>query len=235
MKVAILCGGRGMRFQPLSDSIPKPMAQIGEMPLLEHILRIYRHQGFEEFVLLLGYKGGMIMDYFSEKHPDWEIEFLFTGVEAKTGERVLKAKRLLEETFFLTYGDGLADIDLKRELEFHRGHDGIGTMTVIPLPSQFGIVSFDSRRRVSHFVEKPILKDHWINGGFFVFDPEFFDYDLGLDLEKEILPALATKGLLYAYPHTGFWRCMDQYKDYRQLNDLWERGEAKWKLWGEEE
>lgn len=232
MKVAILCGGRGMRFQPLSDSIPKPMALIGEMPILEHILRIYRHQGFEEFVLLLGYKGGMIMDYFSEKHPEWEIDFLFTGVEAKTGERVLKAKRLLEETFFLTYGDGLADIDLKKELEFHRGHDGIGTMTIIPLPSQFGVVSFDSNQRVSNFVEKPILKDYWINGGFFVFDPEFFDYDLGLDLEKEILPGLAGKGQIYAHPHNGFWRCMDQYKDYRQLNDLWRRGKAKWKVWG---
>lgn len=231
MKVAILCGGKGTRFQPLSESMPKPMARIGEMPILEHIMRIYAHQGFEEFVLLLGYKGGVILDYFTENHPDWPIEFKFTGVNAKTGERVFKAKDLLEETFFLTYGDGLADIDLKAELRFHKKRKGLGTITVTPMPSQFGIVSFGAQDRVTRFVEKPILREHWINGGFFVFEPEFFDHEGGLDLEKDILPALSKKELLYAFKHEGFWRCMDQYKDYLQLNELWKNGGAKWAVW----
>jgi len=229
MKVAILCGGKGTRFQPMAESIPKPMAKIGEMPILEHIMRIYAHSGYDEFVLLLGHRGGVIVDYFTETHPDWDIKFKFTGVNAQTGERIFKARNLLGDTFFLTYGDGLADINLKEELKFHQNHDGIGTMTIIPMPSPFGMVSLDGNK-VKNFVEKPVLAEHWINGGFFTFDSEVFDYK-GKDLEKDMLPALAKKGLLYAYKHTGFWRCMDHYKDYTQLNELWKNGNAKWVVW----
>lgn len=232
MKVAILCGGKGTRFQSLTEEMPKPMAKIGVMPILEHIMRIYAHYGHNEFVLLLGYKGGVILDYFSEKYPEWDIEFKFTGVKAQTGERVFKARESLDETFFLTYGDGLADINLREELKFHKSHKGVGTATVTPMPSPFGDVSLAKNNKIMDFTEKPILTEHWINGGFFVFNSEIFDYK-GKDLEKDILPALAKKGQLYAYKHTGFWRCMDHYKDYNLLNDLWKNGEAKWVIWGD--
>jgi glucose-1-phosphate cytidylyltransferase len=231
MKVVILCGGKGTRFQPLTKTIPKPMAKIGDMPILEHIMKIYAYYGFDDFILLIGYKGGIILDYFSENHPDWNIEFKFTGIDTQTGERVFKAKELLDDTFFLTYGDGLADINLKKELEFHKSHDGIGTITITPLPSQFGVISVGEDNKITNFIEKPILKEHWINGGFFIFDSEIFDYKVGKDLEKDVLPALSKKGFLYAYKHTGFWRCMDQYKDQVQLKELWEKGIAEWAIW----
>jgi len=229
MKVAILCGGKGTRFRPMSESIPKPMAQIGDMPILEHTMRIYAYFGYNEFVLLLGYKGEVIVDYFTETYPEWDIEFKFTGVNTQTGERIFKAKNLLGDSFFLTYGDGLANINLKEELKFHQSHKGIGTIMIIPMPSPFGVVTLDDNR-VKNFIEKPILTEHWINGGFFIFNSEIFDYG-GKDLEKEILPKLAEKGLLYAYKHTDFWRCMDHYKDYAQLNELWKNGAAKWAVW----
>jgi len=230
MKVAILCGGKGTRFQG-GGGIPKPMAKIGEMPILEHIMKIYSHHGYDDFVLLIGYKGEVIMDYFSEAHPDWNIDFKFAGSESKTAERVFKAKALLSERFFLTYGDGLADINLKEELAFHERHHGLGTITVTPMPSQYGIVAYNTRGRVKDFKEKPLLKDRWINGGFFIFEPEFFDYMGGEDLERNVLPKMAEKGVLYAYKHMGFWKCMDQHKDYIQLNELWKNGKAKWVVW----
>jgi glucose-1-phosphate cytidylyltransferase len=232
MKVAILCGGKGTRFQG-KGGIPKPMARIGEMPILEHIMRIYSYHGYDDFVLLIGYKGGVIMDYFSEAHPDWSIEFKYTGIEANTAERVFKARELLSERFFLTYGDGLADIDLNEELAFHKKHRGVGTVAVTPMPSQFGIVTYNSEGRIREFREKPVLRDRWINAGFFIFEPEFFDYEVGGDLERDVLPEMARKGVLYAYKHLGFWKCMDQYKDYIQLNELWNNGKAKWAVWRE--
>jgi len=230
MKVAILCGGKGTRFQPVSEDIPKPMAKIGDMPILEHVMRIYSHFGHKEFVLLLGHKGNVIEDYFKGLHPDWEIEFKYTGEDAQTGERVFKARDLLDDTFFLTYGDGLANIDLNEELKFHRKHGGLGTVVVTPLPSPFGVLSLDDNNRVENFIEKPTLEEHWINGGFFIFDKEIFNYS-GKNLEKDVLPKLASDGLLYAYKHTGFWKCMDHYKDYTQLNEMWNNGSAKWAIW----
>ena len=230
MKVAILCGGKGTRFQG-EGGIPKPMARIGDMPILEHIMRIYSHQGYDDFVLLIGYKGGVILDYFSEAHPDWQIEFKFTGLETNTAERVFKAKKLLTDRFFLTYGDGLADINIKEELAFHERKGGVGTIAITPMPSQFGIVTHDGDGRILEFIEKPVLRDRWINAGFFVFEPEFFDYQVGNDLERDVLPRMAKDGVIYAYRHTGFWKCMDQYKDYIQLNELWRNGKAKWAVW----
>lgn len=229
MKVVILCGGKGTRFQG-EGGIPKPMARVGEIPILEHIMKIYSHQGYDDFVLLIGYKGGMIMDYFSEAHPNWKIDFRFTGIESKTAERVFKAKAVLGETFFLTYGDGLADINLREELAFHKKHRGVGTIAITPMPSQFGIVTYNTGGRIKEFTEKPVLKDRWINGGFFIFEPEFFDYK-GKDLEREVLPKMAENSVLYAFKHVGFWKCMDQYKDYIQLNELWKNGKAKWAVW----
>jgi len=231
MKVAILCGGKGTRFQG-EGGIPKPMARIGEMPILEHIMKIYSHYGYDDFVLLMGYKGGIIMDYFSEAHPDWKIDFKFTGIKSKTAERVFRARELLSETFFLTYGDGLADINIKDELAFHQRHRGVGTIAVTPMPSQFGIVTYDSGGRIREFKEKPVIRDRWINAGFFIFEPEFFDY-AGKDLERDVLPKMAEDGVLYAYKHLGFWKCMDQYKDYIQLNELWKNGKAEWATWWE--
>jgi glucose-1-phosphate cytidylyltransferase len=229
MKVAILCGGKGTRFQPVSEDIPKPMAPIGNMPILEHMMGIYSHFGHKDFVLLLGYKGDVIEDYFKGRHEDWNIEFKFTGEDSQTGERVFKARDLLDDTFFLTYGDGLADININEELKFHKGHEGIGTITMVPMPSPFGVLSLNGNK-VRDFIEKPTLKEHWINGGFFIFETGIFDYS-GRDLEKDILPKLASDGLLYAYEHTGFWKCMDHYKDYTQLNEMWNNGSAKWAMW----
>jgi glucose-1-phosphate cytidylyltransferase len=232
MKVAILCGGKGTRFQN-SQGVPKPMARIGEMPILEHIMRIYSYYGHDEFILLIGYKGGMIMDYFSEAHPDWSIEFKFTGIEANTAKRVFKAKELLDERFFLTYGDGLADINIHEELAFHKRQGGVGTVAVTPMPSQFGVVKYNRESKIKEFIEKPVLRDRWINAGFFIFEPEFFNYGVGDDLERDVLPKMAGEGVLYAFRHRGFWRCMDQYKDYIHLNELWNNGKAKWAVWQE--
>jgi|TARA_B100002003_G_scaffold229831_1_gene239487 glucose-1-phosphate cytidylyltransferase len=230
MKVAILCGGKGTRFQG-GEGIPKPMARIGGLPILEHIMKIYSYHGYDDFILLLGYKERVITDYFSEVHPDWNIDFKFTGLDSNTAERVFKAKTLLNERFFLTYGDGLADINLEKEIEFHEKHKGIGTITVTPMPSQYGIVVSSRKGRIQDFQEKPILKDRWINGGFFIFEPDFFDYARAKDLERDVLPKMAEKGVLYAFKHTGFWKCMDQHKDYTELNNLWKKNKANWAMW----
>lgn len=231
MKVAILCGGKGTRFYPLSESTPKPLIKIGDMPILEHVMRIYSHYGYNEFILLLGHKGGAILDYFAEKHPKWDIEFKYTGVNTQTGDRIYKARDLLGDSFFLTYSDGLADINLDEELKFHKKHKGIGTVTITPLPSPFGIATFNSNNRITSFMEKPILNDRWINAGFFIFNKEVFDHWEGRDLEKEILPKLSKTKSLYAYNHLGFWKCMDHYKDYTYLNEHWKNGSAKWAVW----
>ena len=230
MKVAILCGGKGTRFQG-GEGIPKPMARIGGLPILEHIMNIYSYHGYDDFILLLGYKERVITDYFSEVHPDWNINFKFTGLDSNNAERVFKAKELLNERFFLTYGDGLADINLEKEIEFHEKHKGIGTITVTPMPSQYGIVVSSGKGRIQDFQEKPILKDRWINGGFFIFEPDFFDYAREKDLERDVLPKMAKKDVLYAFKHTGFWKCMDQHKDYIELNNLWKKNKADWAMW----
>ena len=232
--VAILCGGRGTRLQEHTEFIPKPLVEIGGTPILRHVILIYATQGFRRFLLGVGYKGEQIERFITETPwPDKiEIECVDTGIETPTGGRIkLMENRLGGQTFCATYADGVADVDLGGLLEFHSGHGALASMTVVRPELQFGIARLDGQDRVAGFTEKPRL-EHWINGGFFVFEPGAFDYlTESSTLEREPLEGLAADGQLRAFRHTGFWDCMDTYKDAIALNDVWERGRAPWKLW----
>lgn len=237
MPVAILCGGRGTRLQEHTHAIPKALVEIGAKPILWHVIRIYAAQGFRRFLLLTGYKGEQIADFVrAQGWPEAvEIDCVETGLDTPTGGRVaLAGERLYEDAFCLTYADGVADIDLAALLDCHREGGTIGTLTAVRPRSQFGIASLAGDGRVVGFEEKPRL-DHWVNGGFFCFQPAFLDY-VAPDsvLEREPLERLAAEGELRAYRHTGFWDCMDTYKDAVILNDLWRAGEAPWAIWDRE-
>jgi glucose-1-phosphate cytidylyltransferase len=234
MPVAILCGGRGTRLVERTHAIPKALVEIGAEPILWHVIRIYAAQGFGEFVLLTGYRGEMIADFVAaEEWPeDVEIECLETGLDTPTGGRLALAReRLGGGSFCLTYADGVADIDLGALVDFHRAGGATGTMTVVRPRSQFGITELAEDGTVHGFEEKPRL-DHWVNGGFFCFEPSFLDYVTPDSvLEREPLERLAAARELRAFRHTGFWDCMDTYKDAVVLNDLWRAGDAPWRVW----
>jgi glucose-1-phosphate cytidylyltransferase len=230
--VAILCGGRGARLRERTAEIPKPLVEIGEMPILWHVIQMYCAQGFERFLLATGYKGELIERFVTEQ--DWpenvEVACVDTGLETNTGGRIGALRPLLgEETFCATYADGLADIDLTSLLDFHAAHRALATMTVVRPRLQFGVAQLEEDGAVLGFHEKP-PSEHWINGGFFCFEPGLFDY-LAPDsvLEREPLQRLAAAGELRAYRHEGFWECMDTYKDAVALNDLWASGQAPWR------
>jgi glucose-1-phosphate cytidylyltransferase len=232
--VAILCGGRGTRLQERTHSIPKALVEIGGKPILWHVIRIYAAQGHRRFLLLTGYLGEQIEAYVDSAR--WEepitVECLDTGLRTNTGGRVARvADRLRDGTFCLTYADGVADIDLAAQAAFHRRHEALVTMTVVRPYSQWGIALIDGQERITGFREKPRL-DYWINGGFLVCEPQFLDH-IGSDsvLEREPLELAAASGGLAAYRHEGFWDCMDTYKDAVTLNDLWESGQAPWRVW----
>jgi glucose-1-phosphate cytidylyltransferase len=231
--VLILCGGRGTRLQEKTRSIPKPLVEIGGRPIVWHVVQIYAAQGFKRFLLLTGYKSELIEEFVAAE--DWPegvtVEPVFTGEDTPTGGRVhLAAPELADGTFCVTYADGVADIELAQTLEFHHDHGALATMSVVRPELQFGITELGSDGTVTGFREKP-RSDHWINGGFFVFERGVLDY-LAEDsvLERDPLERLASEGQLRAYRHEGFWECMDTYKDAVNLNDLWEQG-APWKLW----
>jgi glucose-1-phosphate cytidylyltransferase len=232
--VVILCGGRGTRLQERTQSIPKPLIEIGAEPILWHVIRIYAAQGLRRFLLATGYRGELVQSFVREH--DWpagiEVQCVDTGLDTPTGGRIkLLEGRLAGETFCATYSDGVADVDLEALIAFHRAEGAAATMTVVRPLLQFGITELDGNGRVTGFHEKP-RSDHWINGGFFVFEPEVFAYlDRSSVLEREPLEGLADDGQLRAYRHTGFWECMDTYKDAVQLNDLWASGSAPWKVW----
>ena len=232
--VVILCGGRGTRLQERTHSIPKALVEIGGRPILWHVIRIYAAHGLRRFVLSTGYLGEMIDDYVSsESWPEGvEIEPVETGLETPTGGRIkLVGDRLGDSTFCATYADGVADIDLGALLAFHRDHGDLATVTVVRPRSQFGVAELDGAGRVASFDEKPRL-DHWVNGGFFCFEPAALDYiEASSVLEAEPLERLAADGHLHAYRHDGFWDCMDTYKDAVILNDLWKGGAAPWRIW----
>jgi glucose-1-phosphate cytidylyltransferase len=231
--VVILCGGRGTRLQERTRSIPKPLVEIGGRPILWHVMQIYLAHGFRSFVLCTGYRAEMI-DAFaaSETWPqDTKIRCLPTGEDTPTGGRLRQAAQTLDSQFCATYADGVADVDLRAVLAFHRDHGATATMTVVRPELQFGVAQLNGDGVVRGFVEKP-RSEHWINGGFFCFEPSVVDV-LADDsvLEREPLERLAGRGDLRAYRHEGFWDCMDTYKDATLLNDLWAEDRAPWKLW----
>jgi glucose-1-phosphate cytidylyltransferase len=229
--VVILCGGRGTRLREKTESVPKALVEIGGRPILWHVIGIYAAQGFERFLLATGYLGEMVEDFVAdESWPNGvEVECIDTGLDTPTGGRIARlGERLAGETFCATYADGVADIDLDELLAFHHRRDTLGTVTVVQPHLQWGVARLGEEDKVAGFVEKP-RSEHWINGGFFCFEPSVLDY-IGADsvLEREPLEQLAASGQLSAYRHEGFWDCMDTYKDAVELNDLWSSGAAPW-------
>jgi glucose-1-phosphate cytidylyltransferase len=232
--VAILCGGRGTRLQERTESLPKALVEIGGRPILWHVIKIYAAQGCRRFVLLTGHLGEMVERFAASEH--WPagvaVECLDTGPDTPTGGRLkLAAETIGPATFFATYADGVADIDLAALADFHHAHGDLATVTVVRPNLQFGIAQLDGDTRVGGFVEKP-RSEQWINGGFFCFEPGVLAY-VAEDsvLEREPLERLAGEGRLHGYRHEGFWDCMDTYKDAVMLNDLWSDGSAPWKVW----
>jgi glucose-1-phosphate cytidylyltransferase len=232
--VVILCGGRGTRLREQTETIPKPLVEIGGRPIVWHVIRIYAEQGFRRFVLCTGHRGELIEDFVrSDGLPGGlDISCVPTGEDTPTGGRVARvADRLDGRRFCVTYADGVADIDLAALLAFHEEHGALATMTVVQPELQFGVAELNGDGQVRGFTEKPRF-DGWINGGFLCFEPRALDY-VGADsvLEREPLERLAGDGELRAFRHEGFWDCMDTYKDAVLLNDLWAAGRAPWKLW----
>ena len=258
MKVLILAGGFGTRLSEETGIKPKPMVEIGGKPILWHILKTYSHYGFNEFVILLGYKGYMIKEYFANyflhnssvtidiknnaievldnKSENWKITLLDTGLNTMTGGRIKQAKELIgNDKFMLTYGDGVSDVNIKELVDFHNDHDGIITMTTVQPQSRYGTIAYgDDDKQVKSFEEKPKGERGWINGGFFVCDPEVFDYiedSTRCVFEREPLEKMSADKKLYAFKHKGFWRAMDSLKDKNDLENLWNSNKAKWKIW----
>lgn len=254
MKVLILAGGYGTRISEESDIKPKPMIEIGGKPILWHIMKHYSSFGFNEFVILLGYKSYVIKEYFAnyylhnsdvtidtakksiEVHnnysENWKITLLETGLDTMTGGRVKRAKDYIgNETFMLTYGDGVSDVNISELLKYHKSHGKKATMTAIQPEGKFGALSIESDNRISNFLEKPKGDGAWINGGFFVCEPQVLDYltDDQTIFERAPLEKLAKEGELFSYKHHGFWQCMDTLRDKNYLNDIWTKGQAKWK------
>lgn len=257
MKVLILAGGLGTRLGEETGVRPKPMVGIGGYPILWHIMKIYSHYGFNDFVILTGYKQEVIKDYFvnyymnnsnvtidlsnnsAEVHQNmcepWKVTLFYTGRNTLTGSRIKKAKDFIgNERFMLTYGDGVSDVNISDLLDFHAKSGKLCTLTTVQPEGRFGVLKVEDDGRVSNFQEKPKNEDSWINGGFFVCEPEIFNYIAeGDDIiwEQQPLQHLAQDGQLNAYKHRGFWRPMDMLKDKEDLNKIWASGHAPWKVW----
>lgn len=254
-KVVILAGGLGTRLAEETEIKPKPMVEIGGKPILWHIMKGYAHDGFTQFLIALGYKGEVIKHYFLDYHTmssdmiidladdrvrkhksgceKWSVHLINTGLDTLTGGRVKRLESWLEgKTFMVTYGDGVADIDIRALLKFHRAHGCIGTVTAVRPPSRFGGLVLDGDR-VTEFTEKSQIGEGWINGGFMVFEPAVFQYlkDDRSVLETDGLERLAADRQLAAYRHDRFWQCMDTLRDKRQLEQLWQSGHSPWKVW----
>lgn len=257
MKVAILCGGLGTRLREETEFRPKPMVEIGGRPILWHIMKKYAHHGFSDFVLCLGYRGNIIKDYFlnyeamnndfticlgqrshiryhgHHTEQGFNITLADTGLNTQTGGRVRRIQKYVgRDTFLLTYGDGLSDVDIPELIRFHKSHGKLATVTSVSPVSRYGMLELGGQGEVMRFAEKPTIEG-WMSTGFFVLEPGVFDY-LGGDeciFEHEPLERLAADGQLVAYRHTGFFYAMDTYREYQYLNDLWSRGTAPWKNW----
>lgn len=229
MRTVILCGGKGTRAYPHTIDVPKPLLEIDGQPVLRQTMDIYAAQGFTDFVLAAGYKMDLIAEFAASLPNDWRVDVVDTGEDTNTGGRVLRCRERVGDRFFVTYADGVGNVNLTALLEFHAGHSGVATLTTVPLPSQYGTIVFEPDGRVEEFREKPRLPDHHINAGFFVFDAEAFEHWGGEDLENDVLPSLGDRGLLFAFRHDGFWRSMDTYKDAVELTKLCVGGHAPWK------
>lgn len=257
MKTVILCGGIGYRLKEETEFKPKPMVQIGGKPILWHIMKIYAHYGFNEFIIALGYKGDYIKQYFlNEKNmthnftldtstgdtkiyknnnsnsDNFKITFVNTGEETLPGERILRIKDYIpksDDHFMVTYGDGVSDINIKELVEFHLKQKTIGTVTGVHPRSKYGLLKVRENGLVSKFIEKPVLNE-WINGGFMIFKKDFFKYLNSGEFEHEALKRLIQQKQLSAFIHDGFWHCMDTYPDVDNLNKLWKE-DPKWKIW----
>jgi glucose-1-phosphate cytidylyltransferase len=257
MKVVLLCGGLGTRMREETEFRPKPLVEVGGRPILWHIMKLYAHYGFSDFVLCLGYKGNMIKEYFlnyeamnndfticlgKESHieyngrheeQDFRITLAETGLETMTGGRLKRARQYItDDCFMMTYGDGVSDVDIPRLLEFHRSHGKLATVTTFRPISRFGILDIDDTNQVLNFIEKP-KSDAWASAGFFVFDRKVLDYIDGdmTTLEREPLERLAAERQLVAFHHPGFFYAMDTYREFQILNDLWKSDQAPWKVW----
>jgi glucose-1-phosphate cytidylyltransferase len=255
MKVIILCGGLGTRLAEETELKPKPMVEIGGRPILWHIMKLYAHHGFREFALALGYKGEVIKRFFLEHYhisggftvnlakghveahdqerDDWIVHLVDTGNQTQTGGRIKRCARWLHnEAFMMTYGDGVANVDLRKVIEFHGAHGKLATVTAVRPPARFGGLVFDGDL-VKEFTEKPQIGEGWINGGFFVLEPQVLDYiqDDDTIFEREPLERLANDRQLVAYHHPNFWQCMDTLRDARLLESLWQENRAPWKVW----
>ena len=229
MKTVILCGGYGTRLSEETAIRPKPVVKIGGKPILEHIMNIYKYYGYNQFVLALGYKSEYIKKFYKNKK---NIKLVYTGKDTKTGGRLLRLKKYLnnEKTFMLTYGDGVSNINIKKAVRFHKNHGKIATITAVRPPVRFGELKI-SRNKVKSFKEKPQVGQGWINGGFFIFNNKVLNFikDDQTMLEKEPLEKLTKTGQLMAFEHKGFWKCMDTMRDKILLNKLWKEGNALWK------
>ncbi len=257
MKVVILAGGFGTRLSEETVLKPKPMVEIGYKPILWHIMKIYSYYGHNDFIICLGYKGYMIKEYFTDyyiHHSDftinlrtndikihntdsepWNITLVDTGLYAMTGARIKKIKKYIgNETFLLTYGDGVSDVNIYKLIEFHYKHKKLATLTAVQPEGKFGALDIENKYFVKKFLEKPKGDGGWVNGGFFVLEPAIFDYipdGDNIKWEEEPLEGLAADGELVAYKHYGFWRPMDTLRDNKILNELWNNNKAPWKCW----
>jgi glucose-1-phosphate cytidylyltransferase len=258
MKVVILAGGLGTRLMEETEARPKPMVEIGGKPILWHIMKIYEKHGFNDFIICLGYKAQSIKEYFlnyylynsdvtvelERNHVEvhysntesFKITLVDTGLNTNTAGRIKKIQKYVgEDTFMLTYGDGVSDVDLKALLSFHYAHGKLATLTSIQTPGRFGNIEMDDNGNVDHFVEKPDDDGMWINGGFFVLNSGIFKYLNGemdtIQWEKGPLFKIAEDKQLMAYRHKGFWKCMDALRDRIELENMWNTGNAKWKIW----
>jgi len=228
IETVILCGGKGTRAYPHTVELPKPLLEVDDRPVLQHVIDIYAGQGFDRFVLAAGYRSDMIAKFAATLPPELGVDVRDTGEDTNTGGRVWRCRDTLGDTFFVTYGDGLGDVDLRALLDFHRSHPGAATLTTVALPSQYGTLELDGGGRVQRFREKPKLPEHRINAGFFAFDKRVFELWDGEDLEREVLPRLSEAGELYAFDHHGFWKSMDTYKESLDLTELCRPGPPPW-------
>jgi glucose-1-phosphate cytidylyltransferase len=226
----VLCGGLGTRAWPLTEELPKPLLPVGDRPVLEHLVEIYLRAGVQRMVLATGYRGDLVEKWAAglSLPAGASVTCVDTGEDSATGERVLRCAAEVGDTFFVTYGDGLGNVDLEALLGAHRSSGLLATVTTVPLPSQYGTLDLDDSGRVLGFHEKPVLSDHWINAGFFVLSRAVFDDWPGPDLERDVLPALAGSGQLGSYKHRGFWKSMDTQKDVADMNRLAVEGGRPW-------